>query len=179
MIFFFWFRFVPPVWNRAAGHEENLLPTDNVDLRTWVTAINEFARQEIEDYANNIESYVNHLNSLSSWDDLKPFLWDSLGGYNHPQPGSRLIQCGMGVLPDKSANPGVIYASYLVNGKANHLEENVANWLKNAQVNKIVVGHQPNADAPLILDDYGVKVSFLSMKNDLRSYFLIVCFLLS
>jgi hypothetical protein len=138
-------------------------------VKEWVAKINEFSAKEVDDYEKNIVSYLQHLNSLKTWEELRPLLWDSMGGYDSPQPGSRLIQCGMGNLPNKDPNPGVIYASYLVNGKAIHLEEVVASWLKASQITKVVVGHQPNADAALILDDFGVQVSFFT-KNE--SFFI-------
>lgn len=41
--------------------------------------------------------------------------WAQEGGYNHSMPGSRLLQYGMGWMPDKSVNPTAIYACYLNN----------------------------------------------------------------
>jgi hypothetical protein len=61
-------------------------------------------------------------------------------------------------LPDKSSNPSVMYNSYLNNGKPVRIEEEVANWLKKDGITKLVVGHQPNGDAPFIMDHLGVQV---------------------
>ena len=91
-----------------------------------------------------------------------------MGGYRHPQPGSRLIQCGMGMLPrDKEAkettgplpsNPSIIYNGYLANGKPVHLDPDVATWLKRDGISKIVVGHQPNGDTPFTIDELEIQV---------------------
>ena len=53
-------------------------------------------------------------------------LWATIGGYDHPHPSSRLMQYGMGWMPDKSINPTVIYANYLNNGKPIPLPWDVA-----------------------------------------------------
>jgi hypothetical protein len=74
-------------------------------------------------------------------------------GYGHRQPGSRLIQCGMGVMPDKSTNPSVIYNSYLENGKPIHISERVCAWLAASHIANVIVGHQPNGDAPLMVNN--------------------------
>jgi hypothetical protein len=106
-----------------------------------------------------MKDYLAKLNNMknASFDELKGFLWDSMGGYSSPQPGSRLVQCGMAMLPDKSTNPSVIYASYLNNGKPVRINEQVAEWLNSAGLSKVIVGHQPNGDAPAIIDHLGVQ----------------------
>ena len=43
-------------------------------------------------------------------------IWSRVGGYFHPAAGGRLLQYGMGWLPDKSVNPTLIYDNYLLDG---------------------------------------------------------------
>lgn len=88
-----------------------------------------------------------------------------MGGYLHPQPGSRLVQCGMGMLPKDTSvagglppNPSIIYNGYLANGKPVSIDPEVAQWLKNDGINKIIVGHQPNGDTPFTIDDLEIQV---------------------
>jgi hypothetical protein len=97
---------------------------------------------------------------------VKSLLWDSTGGYQHPQPGSRLIQCGMGMLPKEpdtpggmSPNPSIIYNGYLSGGKPVNIDPEVAEWLARDGINKIIVGHQPNGDTPFTIDELGVQVN--------------------
>lgn len=96
--------------------------------------------------------------------------WASVGGYGHPHPSSRLMQYGMGWMPDKSVNPTVIYANYLNNGKPVSLSCETSRklaWICGAEalnmgvnekgevlgsvVNTVITGHQPHGDAPLII----------------------------
>lgn len=79
------------------------------------------------------------------------YIWDNHGGYSHPHAGTRLLTYGMGWLKDKSVNPSVIYATYLDAGKAQPMSEKVRTWLARSGVRKVVVGHQPNGDAPFTM----------------------------
>ena len=85
------------------------------------------------------------LNNTDGW------LWEETGGYNHPQPGSGLIQYGMGMLANRAINPSVIYSTYLNNGKAVKISNKVIDWLASSGIRRLIVGHQPNGDAPWIL----------------------------
>ena len=76
----------------------------------WAYKINKFAQDEVNDYINNINLFVQDTENLAT---EKVFSWSAIGGYDHKQPGSRLMQYGMGWLKDKSVNRSVIYASYL------------------------------------------------------------------
>ena len=169
-------------------------------LRAWVAAVNRFALEEVEDFADHIGAYIEAADRDLSLTDVKKkhdnsssssgsssggrcvdicresISWAAIGGYDHPQPGSRLMQYAMGWMPDKSVNPSVIYAEGLTKATSGYnpnatdssgalhkaLPEpslEVARYLKEAQVNKVIVGHQPRGDAPLILDlGTGVQV---------------------
>ena len=74
----------------------------------WVDAINEWAAAQVqlmlsiflfvhyncssflqvEDYVTNMDSYLDELSAGSAR------IWDPVGGYGHPQPGSGLVQYG-------------------------------------------------------------------------------------
>jgi len=93
-------------------------------------------------------------------------LHDEVSGYMHPQPGSGLIQYGMGLMANGASTKSVIYTSYLMNGTACPCSEIVAHWLLHARsadgegqqpVRRLVVGHQPHADAPLTLNVAGLQ----------------------
>lgn len=83
--------------------------------------MNAFVQSEISDYRANIHTFLNTLNSpldanshvlhtgsdqISSPTDVNSHvlpsggidqIWDIAGGYDHPQPGSRLLQYGKGI----------------------------------------------------------------------------------
>lgn len=82
------------------------------------------------------------------------WLWETSGGYGHDQPGSSLLQYGMGTMADGSRNPSVIYATYLRNGVSTPPADRVAAWLTSGGINRLVVGHQPNGDSPWIINKY-------------------------
>lgn len=86
----------------------------------------------MEDYCAHYTDYLQLLSAIddTSSDALMNSLWDCVGHYGHPQPGSRLVQCGMAILPDKSENPSVIYNGYLNKGEPISIAENAALWLK-------------------------------------------------
>jgi hypothetical protein len=66
---------------------------------------------QVKDYKDNIRAYMDACRKLSKEVGI-PF-WAQEGGYNHSMPGSRVLQYGMGWMPDKSVNPTAIYACYL------------------------------------------------------------------
>ena len=177
-----------------------------MSLRAWVAAVNRFALEEVVDFEEHIGAYIEAADSDLSATDVKKqydsgssdgdgngsrcvdicresISWAAVGGYDHPQPGSRLMQYAMGWMPDKSVNPSVIYAEGLTkatsgynpnandatgvpNKAAPEPSLEVARYLKEALVNKVIVGHQPRGDAPLILDlGTGVQVTIVPNPN--------------
>ncbi len=125
----------------------------------WVEKINRFAASEMQHYLQTINDHLQEMDRMDSVEDITDLCWDIDGGtsgYGHRQPGSRLIQCGMGFMPDKSINPSIIYNSYLDNGKPIFISERVCAWLEAGELKNVIVGHQPNGDAPLLINnDYG------------------------
>jgi hypothetical protein len=90
------------------------------NLREWTREINEFAKFEIEDYILHGKQYALS-NPLQ--------YWAKEGGYDHPQPGSRLIHYGMAMFKDKSPNPTVIYANWFEAGRPAPMHVGIAKWL--------------------------------------------------
>jgi hypothetical protein len=133
--------FVPPKRNQQCTHYS--------EVHEWVKAINAYAIDELESYSAGIHEYLDSLHLLEN-----PALesWDFVSGYDHPQPGSRLIQCGMGSSGrNNEKHPTVIYTSYLSRGNPICPSNCASDWLSSAGVTKLIVGHQPVGDTPLLL----------------------------
>jgi len=71
---------------------------------------------------------------------------------------------GMGRLADGVRNPSVIYANY-VDGSISNVssvsdpDEIVSSWLKNSGIKRIITGHQPVGDAPIVAEAFnGIQV---------------------
>lgn len=77
--------------------------------------------------------------------------FSSVGGYHHPEPGSRLMQYGMGNLPDGSCNPTLIYDNFLSEGAPHPPSEAVISFLNSSGVVRTVTGHQPHGDVPVVI----------------------------
>jgi len=138
------------------------------NLLDWVAKINSFSRNEALAFANYASSYTT-----TQMDSQ----WAVVGGYDHPQPGSKLLQYGMGWLPgpENKVNPSAIYANYITNSGPTPSQTpapspdvsprsasapvpttaDVSEWLKQSGVRRVIVGHQPRGDCPLILSQEG------------------------
>jgi hypothetical protein len=120
----------------------------------------------MKDYTSQATSYLKEFgngsdppkNKRVSHSELSSFLWELVGGYSHKQPGSRLVQYGMGGLPQRKRNKTVIYSSYLSSGKPFYPPVTVPSWLKKKGISRIIVGHQPNGDLPWIFNVNGLQV---------------------
>lgn len=129
------------------------------DLDEWVSAINSFSRTEVIYFTNYMNHYINSSITDSNSEDGVYKYWAASGGYHHPQPGSNLLQYGMGWLPDKSVNPSVIYCTYEIDDDEQHDQRSIDRFRKMlCNIDRVVVGHKPRGDAPLVIDYYGVKV---------------------
>ena len=95
-------RWIPPSLSDAVGGLED-------DARPWSRTINAFASCEVKHYREQLRSFLDGL-QWSSPSGIDALIWDPVGGYTHPQPGSRLVQYAMGWLPDRTRNPTAIYA---------------------------------------------------------------------
>jgi len=170
MVVKFGLGFIPPKYSYVDNTFSEFTTEKNPSPKQWTYFINQFAYHEVSEYKVHIRDYLQRLTALGeqselTLEELKTHLWDSIGGYRHPQPGSRLIQCGMEMLPkEKDAagdalppNPSIIYNGYLANGKPVNIDPDVAQWLKRDGINKIIVGHQPNGDTPFTIDELDIQ----------------------
>lgn len=138
--------FVPP--RRHSSPEDMGTMVD--DVKSWIEALNAFAKDEVADFLKTCDSYL----ALPSID---PWSWTS--GYKHDQPGSRLTQYCSGRMADGQDARSVIYCSYVAGGKPFPPDPNVERALAEAGIRLLVVGHQPYADAPYF--SHGSRVSVL------------------
>ena len=120
------------------------LENEGQDLKQWISALNEFKTNEMEDYIRNIEDYISRMEPLPSSS------WSHVGGFSHAQPGSRLVHYGMGWNPDRSVNPSIIYSNFLGDkGQYHQLPDAVSEYCKASGIRRVIVGHQPVGDCPL------------------------------
>ena len=107
------------------------------------------------DYRTQIDGYLADMPPNASTAS-----YSTQGGYQHPQPGSRLIHYGMGWNADKTVNPSVIYSNYMggQNGTPLQLSSSVQNYCRRAGVRRILVGHQPIGDSPFIISSEEIDV---------------------
>ena len=113
-------------------------------VQEWVDEINRFASYEIMDYVNNSESYIAQGPAADGG-------WVAQGGWDHPQPASRILTYGMGFDKEGKEIPTAVYANFLEKGAPKVMEPSVSEWLHNAGIQKLVVGHQPHGDSPLTI----------------------------
>lgn len=77
--------------------------------------------------------------------------FSEVGGYEHQDPGSRLMQYSMGSLPQGKLNRTICYDSFLAQGSPEKPDEAVRTFLNRSGVIRTVTGHQPHGDAPLVI----------------------------
>jgi len=92
---------VPPSYKEVANQPENPsspLAAGRVvsDLHEWVRQMNAFVASELTDYRHRTTAFLDSLSADSA--DQSQGIWETTGGYHHPQPGSRLIQYGALIL---------------------------------------------------------------------------------
>eukprot|EP00981_Chlorochromonas_danica_P012288 scaffold4749_cov174-Ochromonas_danica.AAC.3 len=142
----------------------NILPSYTINnLTEWVKQLNQFAVEDVQHYTTSCQTY---LEAIKKGEVNINTLWDIVGGYSCSQPGSRLVQCGMNLLPDNIDNPSVTYCSYLLRGEPVELTSTTAEWLKEGGVKKVIVGHQPNGDAPFLMDRHGIWVPTSQLQSE-------------
>eukprot|EP00604_Paraphysomonas_vestita_P003498 CAMPEP_0174820572 /NCGR_PEP_ID=MMETSP1107-20130205/4492_1 /TAXON_ID=36770 /ORGANISM="Paraphysomonas vestita, Strain GFlagA" /LENGTH=501 /DNA_ID=CAMNT_0016036179 /DNA_START=610 /DNA_END=2112 /DNA_ORIENTATION=- len=139
-------------------------------LLQWIEELEKFKSNEIQDYikyssllfSSNPPPSLSSIQHVTSSEDGKERfygseIWSRIGGYSHPAAGGRLLQYGMGWLPDKSVNPTLIYDNYLLDGAPSPPSSNVTQYLQQAGIKKVITGHQPHGDAPVVMSKDGIQ----------------------
>lgn len=100
---------IPP--NKGETVAQSTARSGKMSLNEYVDAMNAWAREEVQDYVDNMAAYCRTPEAYAA-------PWLEAGGYEHPQPGSRLVMYGIGVFKDRSPNPSALYASLLTSDAA-------------------------------------------------------------
>mmetsp|Transcript_9739 Transcript_9739/g.14687 ORF Transcript_9739/g.14687 Transcript_9739/m.14687 type:complete len:555 (+) Transcript_9739:139-1803(+) len=147
------YGWVPPFASASAddtGHRVE-------DVAEWCAHLEVFRSREVSDFVE----YSKSIHSAAPGEAAEVYSrcnWSSEGGYHHCTPGSRLLQYGMGWMPDNSVNPTLVYDNFLSDGAPQPPPTDVIENLTKSGVRKLVTGHQPHGDAPVVIDSGGLQV---------------------
>ncbi len=144
------------------------------ELHEWLRRLNAFAAAEVRAWSYAQQSYEARLSEEAGEDAGRA--WALEGGYSG-RPGENLLMYGMGWYPDGSRNPTLIYRDWMhepatppppapaqpgfVHSPApppaqaglqpREPQSEVVAYLARAGVRRVVTGHKPHGDAPLVL----------------------------
>jgi hypothetical protein len=125
------------------GREESGVNT----VDDWIQALNAFAHEQITEWRKKPSTRI----------------WSSIGGYgavdDGDHPGEKVMQYGMGWLPDKIRNPTIVYASWSTDGmprrffptaseEEKDFVETARAFAQRSGIRLICSGHQPQGDMP-------------------------------
>lgn len=134
-----------PGWIPGPPPQQQVLP-----MAEWIEALEDFRMGKLKE--------VEDAKGRSPVTDA----WSLVGGYDHPQPGSALTAYAMVKSgPDDvcGVQPTIISNSWLDHEKRPiELDEATVAWLREGGVRRIMCGHQPNGDAPLVFHTGDVSV---------------------
>jgi hypothetical protein len=123
------------------------------DLDKWIEDMNTLVGIEMNRYREDTPNFLENLGVLKeSSEDNTSRLWAADGTYDHPQPGSNLVQMGMSHLGSGDVNKTIIYGNYL----SQKPEENISQLFKASGIRFVVTGHQPVGDIAFIQKCKGV-----------------------
>jgi hypothetical protein len=130
------------------------------NARTWIQKLNIFCQHNVRMFCDEIDHPTSYSNTTGK-------CWSMEGGYGTAFGGGDLMQYGMGWLPDESRNKTVIYRDWFqppsshyqppLNGKhqkpttPRSLDPNLVDYLRRAQISRVVTGHKPHGDASLVI----------------------------
>ena len=113
-------------------------------LQTWVDGLNAFAKRDISRCIKYGSEDMNENGDV----------WAMRGGY---LDGSmwNIVQYGMGWLPNRDRNRTIVYRDWRGDKDllASLPSPSVIQTLMNNGINKIITGHKPDGDAPLVLSN--------------------------
>lgn len=139
------------------------VPRERVGLRDWVQGLAEFK-----------DACLQKLKPLPA-EENPPVLeeaWSMKGGYDHPQPGSALLQYMMRDMPDGSRQPSIIYNGWLGDDyQPLSLDDATLQWLREGGVRRVVSGHLPHGESPLVLrlgEDLSAITADISYASDVE-----------
>jgi hypothetical protein len=136
---------VPPSKHHPDGYRAE-------SVQSWCHGLAEFHHDEISSFL----ATTPHPEDIT--DRTLPLPFVAEGGYRHSDPGSRLMQYGMGNLPDGSTNPTICYDNFLVNGAPAAPSETVISFLNKSEVVRTITGHQPHGDVPVVISTPTLQV---------------------
>ena len=110
------------------------------DIESWCNALRDFKRAELSELAE-----VRAAGALSD------HVWSESGGYDNPAAAGRLMQFGMNTLPSRKRTRTVVYNDFLRNGHAEVPPQAVTAPLAAAGIRRVVTGHKPHGDAPVVI----------------------------
>lgn len=121
------------------------------NVSDWCQGLSIFLRDEMADFLDGCQC-------IAKEDNIGSLPFSAVGGYDHPDRGSRLMQYGMGSLPGEIENPTLCYDSFLVEGAPSEPDSNVIKFMKQSGILRILAGHQPHGDAPLVISTDSFQV---------------------
>jgi hypothetical protein len=80
-------------------------------------------------YINLIQNFLFKANTNTNTELKEDSSWAAVGGYTSGQPGSALVQYGMGRLKGKVTNPTVVYDNFLNDGAPQLPDDAVLKYL--------------------------------------------------
>jgi len=116
-------------------------PQTGVPLEEWLLELKRLSERSLEEVA-----------TAADCGSLCTDAWSISGGYLHSQPGSALLQYGMRDMPDDSRQPSVVYNGWLGDDyQPLEPDEETVSWLRRGGIKRVVSGHLPHGEAPLVL----------------------------
>ena len=128
-----------------------------VSLDEWFDELNAFMKSMVQQWKQCIQELQDNDGTK-----VENPIWSEQGGYNYGPPYSQLIQYGMGMLPDKSKNPTVVYSGFwsnqgmphthqILGSEDNQLSHVIQQFFEKSGLQLLVVGHQPQGDMPSVI----------------------------
>ena len=121
----------------------------NIDQ--WMRALNNFCHEKVEEW----KVAIARIEAKGGVDDSEEPIWVRMAGYQHSY--TDLVQYGMGMLPNRTKNPTVVYNTFTPEGMPHRfypdseeqaMVEATKEFFERAEVQVILAGHKPQGDLP-------------------------------